>query len=164
MRLSLVVATARNHVIGFEGGIPWRLPDDQRFFRRLTTGHAVVMGRKTFESIGRALPNRMNLVLSRGVLPDREDVHVFSNLAEAEDWARQHEITELFVIGGEAVYRDALDRADRIYRTCVEAEPEGDVFFPEIDERAWQCIERVPHAIDDRHAHAFCIETWERRR
>ncbi|MBW2495941.1 MAG: dihydrofolate reductase [Deltaproteobacteria bacterium] len=163
MRVSLVVAAARNGAIGLRGEIPWRLPDDQRFFRRVTTGHAVVMGRKTFESIGRPLPNRENLVLTRRKAEPVPDVHFFPDLDSALAWAREQGFEECFVAGGEAVYREALECADRILLTRVEAEPEGDVFFPAPDETRWHCSAREPHPADERHAHAFAIETWERR-
>lgn len=164
MRVSLVVAAARNGVIGASGRIPWRLPDDQRFFKQLTTGHCIVMGRKTFESIGRALPGRANLVLSQRGPDSRPEahVHVLPSLASALAWARARGFAECFIIGGSAVYREALPIADRIYWTRVEAEPEGDVFFPALDESAWRCHERRSHAPDARHAHGFTIETWER--
>ena len=163
MRVSIVVAVARNGVIGHGDRIPWRLPDDQRFFRELTTGHALIMGRKTYESIGRPLPNRENLVLTRGSIAPRAGLQVFRDLESAIEWARAQGLEECFVAGGEAVYREALVLADRIHRTLVEASPEGDVHFPEIDETIWHCVERVPHDPDERHAHAFTIETWERR-
>lgn len=175
MRVSLVVAAARNGVIGHRGRIPWRLPDDQRFFKRLTTGHCIVMGRRTFESIGRPLPERENLVLSRqglrqhdhgvGDAGEGEDgITVLPDLAAALSRARERGFAECFVIGGERLYREALPIGDRIYCTRVEAEPEGDVFFPAIDESQWRCLDRDPHPADSRHAHAFTIETWERKR
>ena len=162
MRISIVVAAACNGVIGRGGQIPWRLPDDQRFFKHLTTGHCVVMGRKTYESIGRPLPRRENLILSRRPIDAAPGLRGFSDLESAIAWARARDFEECFVVGGEAVYREALKLADRVYRTVVEAEPEGDVFFPSLDETGWRCIRREPHAADERHAHAFTIETWER--
>jgi dihydrofolate reductase len=164
LRISLVAAAARNAVIGHRGEIPWRLPDDQKFFRSLTTGHCILMGRKTYDSIGRALPERVNLVLSRSDLSGIEGIHGFSELAKAIDWARDQGHEELFVIGGEALYRDAMDGADRIYLTRVESEPEGDAFFPEIDPARWHCERSEAHTADERHAIPFAIETWERRR
>lgn len=163
MRISLVVAAARNGVIGLRGEIPWRLPEDQRFFRRLTTGHVIVMGRKTFDSIGKPLPSRTNLVLSRSDLSNVDGIHAFDSLRAAEEWARDRDTGEFFVIGGEQLYRDAMENADRIYLTRVEAEPEGDAFFPAIDEANWKCVQRDRRAVDDRHAFEFSFETWERR-
>ena len=162
MRVSIVVAAARNGVIGDRGRIPWRLPDDQRFFKQLTTGHAVVMGRKTFESIGRPLPQRENLVLSRRPLEHGPGIRGFRDLESALDWAREQGFEECFVAGGEAVYREALEVADRLYLTRVDAEPEGDVEFPAIDESRWRCLRRETHPADEHHRYAFTIETWER--
>jgi dihydrofolate reductase len=163
VRVSLVVAAARNGVIGDRGRIPWRLPDDQRFFKRLTIGHCVVMGRRTFESIGRPLPDRANLVLSRTGIAGESGIEVLPDLDAALARARALGFEECFVIGGEAVYREALGRADRVLLTRVEAEPPGDVVFEPLDERRWRCIRREAHPADARHAHAFTIETWERR-
>lgn len=163
MRISIIVAVARNGVIGAEGAIPWRLPDDQRFFRQTTIGHAVVMGRKTFDSIGKALPGRRNLVLTRRAHAAADGVDFFPDLATALEAARENGIDECFIAGGEAVYREALEHADRLYVTRVDTAPGGDTFFPAIDELIWRRVDREPHAVDDRHAHAFAIETWERR-
>ncbi|HPG27850.1 MAG: dihydrofolate reductase [Spirochaetaceae bacterium] len=163
MRVSLVVAAARNGVIGHQGGIPWRLPDDQRFFRELTTGHCIVLGRRTFESIGRALPRRLNLVLTRRPHDPVPEVEFLPDLEAALALARERGFAECFIVGGEALYRDGLALASRVYRTLVEAEPEGDTFFPALDEKTWRLVRREPHPIDERHAHAFAIETWERR-
>ena len=163
MRISLVVAVARNRVIGYQGQIPWRLPDDQLLFRRLTTGHPVVMGRKTFESIGKPLPNRNNLVVSRRDLSQIPGIRGFAKLMQAETWVREQGFEELFVIGGEALYGEAMERAERIYLTRVEAEPEGDAFFPEMDETRWLCVKQEAHTADERHSHHFSFEIWERR-
>ena len=162
MRVCLIVAAARNGVIGRRGEIPWRLPDDQRFFKDLTTGHCVVMGRKTFESLGRRLPDRKNIVLSRGLHEAVPGVEYVSDLAAALERARSLDVTECFIAGGEAVYLEGMKSADRIYLTRVDAEPEGDTHFGEIDEAEWKCVEREAHAMDERHAHSFVFETWDR--
>lgn len=163
MRISMIVAAAKNGVIGHDGDIPWRLPEDQRFFRRMTLGHALIFGRKTFDSIGRALPGRTNLVLTRRAAPEVEDVHFFPGLDAALDWARAQGFDECFIGGGEALYREGLTIADRIYLTRVDATPEGDTRFPELDAEAWTCVERAAHAADERHDHDFVIETWDRK-
>ncbi|MCR9092781.1 MAG: dihydrofolate reductase [bacterium] len=163
MRISLIVAVARNGVIGNDGEIPWRLPEDQKFFRRATMGQALVYGRKTFDSIGKALPGRANFVLTRNEHAPVEGVDFVADLDEAIERARAAGYDECFVAGGEAIYRAALATADRVLRTVVDAEPEGDTFFPPLDPADWICTGRVPHDVDDRHAHAFVIETWERR-
>ena len=163
MRVSMIVAAARNGVIGADGGIPWRLPDDQKFFRRMTTGHTIVIGRKTFDEIGKALPGRRNLVLTRRAAPEVEDVEFLPDMKSALDAARAAGEDDCFIAGGEAIYREGLAIADRIYLTRVDAEPEGDTFFPDLDETVFECIEREPHPVDERHDHAFVIETWARR-
>jgi dihydrofolate reductase len=163
MRVSLVVAAASNGVIGLRGKIPWRLPDDQRFFKKLTVGHCVVMGRKTFDSLPRPLPDRKTLVLSRQAHEAGGDVEYWTDLAAALDRARGEGFAECFIAGGEAVYREGMSLANRIYLTRIDAAPEGDTHFPELDEADWKCIDREPHARDERHAHSFVIETWDRR-
>lgn len=162
MRISLVVAAATNGVIGLHGGIPWRLPDDQRFFRNLTKGHCIVIGRKTFDEIGKALPDRKNLVVSRAPRASTGGVEFFVDLPSALDWARSHGFRECFIAGGEGIYREGLEHADRVHLTRIDATPEGDTFFPELDLRVWHCVERTPHAADERHAHPFAFERWER--
>lgn len=163
MRVSLVVAAALNGAIGLAGEIPWRLPDDQKFFRRLTTGHAIVIGRKTFDSIGKALPGRRNFVLSRSEQSPVDGIDFFPDLEAALAFAREISLEECFIAGGEAIYREGLKVADRVYLTRVDAEPAGDTFFPELDGALFECIEREPHTTDERHDHSFTIETWQRR-
>lgn len=159
-RFSIVAAVARNGVIGRNGALPWRLPDDLARFRRLTMGHTVLMGRRTFESIGRPLDGRRNVVLSRdpafrptGVLVARSVEEALSSTADDG---------EVFVIGGSAVYRLFLARADRLLFTLVDAEPEGDVFFPPWESASFREVERLPHPTDERHDHSFSFVTLER--
>lgn len=159
----MIVAAAKNDVIGRDSGIPWRLRDDQQFFRRITMGHALVLGRKTFDEFAKPLPGRKHLVLTRGEHEAVEGVEFFGDLASALDWAREADVEECFIAGGETIYREGLEIADCVYLTRVDAEPEGDTFFPEMDESIWECVERDPHEKDDRNEHAFVIETWTRR-
>jgi dihydrofolate reductase len=163
MMISMIAALSTNGAIGRDNALPWHLPEDLRYFKKITMGKPLLMGRKTFESIGRPLPNRENLVLTRRKAEPVPEVHFFPDLDSALAWAREQGFAECFVAGGEAVYREALESADRILLTRVEAEPEGDVFFPALDETRWRCTAREPHPADERHAHAFTIETWERR-
>ena len=150
----------RNRVIGDDGGLPWDLPDEMAHFRRTTLGHAVIMGRRTFQSRGNPLPERRNIVLSRRgfsapgatVVPD-----LAAALAEAGEG-------DCFVIGGVAPIVDALPRADRLIVTTIDAVVEGDVVLPELDLRDWRVCARVHHAPDDRHAYGFDINTMIRRR
>jgi dihydrofolate reductase len=157
--ISLVVAHSSNRVIGRGGELPWRLPSDLRHFRELTTGHAVVMGRTTFESIPaafRPLPERRNIVLSRRPGYAVEGAEVFGSL----DSALAACGGDCFVIGGDATYRQALPLASRVYATHVEADVEGDAFFPELPEAEWRCVEQSdPLAEND---HEFTFRTYER--
>ena len=173
MRISLIAAVSEDGVIGRDGGLPWHLPDDFRFFKRTTTGHCLVMGRKTFDSIGRALPNRTSIVITRDPGWRHEGVRTASSLEAALALARELGDDEVFIGGGAEIYRLALPLADRLYLTRVhtQIEPPGpaadgpgpaSVRFPAFDERRWKLVDQVPHAADERHPHAFTIQTWER--
>ena len=161
MRISLVVAASRNDVIGREGELPWRLPDDLRHFKRLTTGKAVIMGRRTFESIGRPLPERRNIVMTRDEELAAEGCEMASSLTEAMDLVKGAD--EVMIIGGGQVYRDFLPLADRIYLTRVQAEVDGDTKFPEIDENLWRLVSSEHHEADDKHGYAFDFLVFDRR-
>ena len=161
MTLSLVVAASSNNVIGSEGRLPWHLPDDLGHFKRLTTGKPVIMGRRTFESIGRPLPGRRNIVMTRRADYIAQACEVVSSVHEALELV--HGADEVMIIGGGQVYRDFLPYADRIYLTRVRADVEGDTYFPEIDETGWQLVTSEHHAADNRHAYAFDLLAFERR-
>lgn len=158
--VSLVAAMAENRVIGRGGKLPWRLPDDQKFFRQLTLDHTVIMGRKTFEEIGRPLANRRNVVISRNPAYRPRGVTVVPSLDEALALAATER--EVFVVGGGEIYRLALPRADRLYLTVVHAEVEGDTWFPPFDQNGWVLESESFHPADERHAHAFTIRTYRR--
>jgi dihydrofolate reductase len=144
--VTLVAAVARNGVIGADGGIPWHLPDDQRRFKELTVGHVLVMGRLTYESIGRPLPGRTTVVVTRtaGWSADDDGVLVAPGVAEALALAATVD-DEVFVVGGSRVYEEALPLADRLELTWVDAEPEGDARFPAVDWDAWREVAREEH-------------------
>jgi dihydrofolate reductase len=160
--LSLICAVARNGVIGREGRLPWHLPDDLAHFKRTTLGRPVIMGRRTWESLGRALPGRRNLVVTRTPGYAAPGAEVFASLDAA--LAACGEASDPVVIGGAELYAAALPRAQRIYLTRVHADVEGDVFFPPFAADDFAEVARVEHAADARHAHAFSIVTLERRR
>ena len=159
--LSLICALATNRVIGREGGLPWRLPDDLAHFKRTTMGKPVIMGRKTHESLVRPLPGRRNIVVTRNPDLRPEGFEVCRNLDEA--LARCIEAAERVVIGGASLYAEALPRTQRMYLTYVHAEIDGDVQFPAYDPADWREVSREDHEADQRHAHAFSIVTLERR-
>ena len=133
--ISIIVAVARNGVIGDRNALLWHISEDMRHFRRVTSGHPVIMGRKTYESIGRPLPNRTNVVVTRGTA-DFEGCRRAGSLAEAVAMFPAGE--EIFIIGGAQIYREALTVADRVYLTVVERDDEGDTAFPEWEGDAWQ--------------------------
>ncbi|MCC7462169.1 MAG: dihydrofolate reductase [Gammaproteobacteria bacterium] len=159
-RITLVAAVADNGVIGARGALPWHLPDDLRHFKALTFGHPVLMGRRTFAAIGRPLPGRRNLVLTRGAGALPAGVEAVGSLAAA--LARCAGEREVFVIGGGEVYRQALPLAARLELTRVHACPEGDAWFVLPDAAAWREVRRCEHCADDRHAHAMTFQTLDR--
>ena len=150
MRLSLIVAMAKNRTIGLDGAMPWHVPEDLKFFKRVTMGHPVIMGRKTYQSIGAALPGRTNIVVTRNKDFEAADADVVYDLLEAltkakateELWRPDGGREEIFVIGGADIYGQALPEAQRIYMTEVHQELPGDAFFPELAEGEWKEIDR----------------------
>lgn len=149
MRVSLIAAVADNGVIGDRGGLPWHLSSDLRRFRELTTGHHLLVGRKTFESIGKPLPGRRMVVITRGRPQLPEGVLPAASLEAALRLARVAGDDEAFVAGGAEIYRLALPRADRIYLTSVHASPAGDTLFPPFDPAAWTLTERREGTTDE---------------
>lgn len=164
MRVSLIAAVADNDVIGRAGDLPWRLPADLKRFRRLTMGHHLIVGRKTWQSIGKPLPGRRILVLTRAEAVDPPGADPCRSLEEALARARAAGDVETFVAGGAQVYRLALPLADRLYLTRVHARPEGDVRFPPFDAGRWRLIERSEQPADARHAYRLSFETYDRWR
>jgi len=164
MRISLIVAASENNVIGRDNSLPWDLPDDLQFFREKTEGHPIILGRKNYESIGRPLPNRTNIIVSRQEGLEIEGCTVFTSIEEAIDWAKQIDDEEIFVIGGGQIYQITLPLADRIYLTRVHEEIEGDVLFPELSEDEWEEVECTEHPKDDRHEYAFSFITYDRKK
>ena len=164
MILSLVAAVSDNNVIGKDGTLPWRLPDDLKHFHDLTVGHPVIMGRKTYESIPeehRPLPDRTNIILTRQDIdvPGCVVVHSFEEALRMSDGRME----EIFVIGGAEVYRQALPLAQRIYLTRVHANVDGDAFFPDVSWDEWREVSREEHAADARHVYPFTFLTYERQ-
>jgi dihydrofolate reductase len=167
MTLSMIVAISENGVIGNEDALPWRLSEDLKRFKRLTMGHHILMGRKTFESIGRALPGRTSVIITRQ--PDYDFAGVTDNalvaagsLEDAIQLSSQDD--EAFVIGGAEIYRQAFQHVDRLYLTRVHAEVAGDTRFPEFDLTAWQLREETRHAADEKNHHEHSFQIYERIR
>jgi len=161
MTISLVVAAANNNVIGKDNQLLWRLPNDMRFFKNVTWGMPVVMGRKTFESLKEPLKGRKNIVLSRQRLVG-ENVVVVNSLEDAIFLVKQMDVKEMMVIGGGEIYKLAFEKAKRIYLTRVDAEPEGDTWFPAIDPKVWKLVSQQDHEADAQHAYGYSFQVWER--
>lgn len=159
-RISLIVARARNGAIGRQNTLPWRLPEDLQHFKATTLGHTVLMGRKTFDSIGRPLPGRRNLILSNDASWHHEGCERVGSVAAAIEACAPG--TELFVAGGAQVYRLALPLADRLIVTEIDLDvPDADAWFEAPDERQWQCIDS--HPAQSRTGLSYRIQTWARR-
>ena len=166
IRLAVIVAAAENGVIGRNNGLPWHLPQDLRYFKRVTMGKPIVMGRKTFESIGRPLPGRANIVITRNPDFTAEGVRVVASLDEAlrlaGDIALIDGAQELVVIGGAEIYKASIPRADRLYITEVHATVQGDAFLPDIDWVHWREVGREHHAASDANPYDYSFVVYER--
>ncbi|MGJ9384093.1 dihydrofolate reductase [Salipaludibacillus sp. CF4.18] len=159
--ISMIAAMSENNVIGKDGQMPWHLPGDLQFFKQTTNGHSIVMGRKTFESIGRPLPKRRNIVLTRNNDFSAEGVEVINNFSEMDKLVKDEE--EFFVIGGATIYEQLLPLADRLYITEIHESFEGDTFFPAIDDGQWEVVASKKGKVDERNSHAHTFLTYERK-
>jgi dihydrofolate reductase len=159
--LAIVVAADLNNGIGHKNQLLCHLPDDLKYFKKLTSGSVVLMGRKTFESIGRPLPNRRNIVLSKSNF-NAAGIEVFSSLEAALEILRQDAVTKVFIIGGAQLYTQYLNLVDVVYLTRIHAEFEADAFFPQLDNDTWVCRETTLHEADDKHAYSFSFETYQK--
>jgi len=159
MAITMIAAMARNRVIGSDNDLPWKLPDDMKFFMRTTTGHTVLMGRKTLESFDGPLKNRTNVVLTRDKSYAAAGCIVMHSVEEAlERFGGE----DLYVIGGAEIYKQLLPYADTILLTEIDAEVEGDARFPAFENDGWRLAASVPHPKDDRHAYSFSFNTYVR--
>ncbi len=160
MKLSLIAAMADNRVIGIENRLPWNLPADMKWFRQHTLGKPVIMGRKTFESIGKALPQRTNIIVSRDKTFSAPDCLVVGDLATALEAVKDAE--ETMVIGGASFYQQTLPLADRLYLTLIHADIEGDAWFPQIDFSKWREVQRQDHYADDKNDYDYSFLILEK--
>lgn len=165
MKLALIAAYAQNRVVGIDNKLPWHLPEDLKYFKRITTGKAIIMGRKTYESIGRPLPNRTNIVITRNPDFSAPGVEVVASLDAAVELAEGvneiNGIEETMVIGGAQIYAEALPKADRLYITHVHAEVHGDAYFPEVDLTQWQAIAKEDYAADDHNPFNYSFVVYD---
>jgi len=161
MILSIIAAIGKNNELGKDNALLWNLPADMKHFRETTTGHPMIMGRKTFESIGRPLPNRENIVITSDTTYTREGIIVVHSLEDAiERYKRSDQ--EVFVIGGGRVYEDALHYADKLYMTHVDAALPADTFFPDIQKNMWKEISREAHTPDEKNPFPYAFVTYEK--
>jgi dihydrofolate reductase len=172
MILSIIAAVAKNNVIGGGNTLLWNLPSDMKHFRETTSGHTVIMGRKTYESIGRPLPNRKNIVITRDATYAKDGIDVVNSLEEAirlvtlehgKEFEENQDEVEAFVIGGGEIYKQAMEKANKLYITEVHQEFEGDTVFPTIDKEVWQEINRSDLETDEKNSIAYSFVEYKRK-
>lgn len=163
MIISLIAALDRNRGIGIENRLPWRLPADLKRFRELTMGHHIIVGRKTFESIGKPLPGRVTIIVTRDERFRREGCFTATSIPRALELAQSRGETEAFICGGAEIYQETLARAGRLYLTLVDATVEADTFFPAFDESEWIERERILHSADEKNPFSFQFLLLERK-
>ena len=163
MIISAIVAVSKNRVIGRDNQIPWYLPADLAYFKRTTLGHFVIMGRLSFLSIGRPLPKRTNVVITRDPFFIATGCLVAHSVEEALELAREAGETEVFILGGGQIYRDSMEYWDRLYLTEVDVEVAGTVFFPELPEEEWKLVREEPHPADEKTPFAYNFKVLERK-
>jgi dihydrofolate reductase len=163
MKVSLVVAASDNHMIGKDNQLLWHLPKDMKFFKDTTWAMPVIMGRKTFESLGkRVLPGRLNIILTKQTGLQYDHTEVVGSLEEAIAFAAKEQYAEVFVIGGGQIYQEAMPMANTIYMTRVHTQIEGDTSFPAMDAE-WELMYSYPNQADEKHAYAFDFECWKKK-
>lgn len=165
MIVSMIAAVARNLTIGKDNDLPWKLPDDMKFFMNTTKGHYVIMGRKNYDSLHekfKPLPNRTNIVVTRQKDFKAPGCIVTHNVNDAIELAQKGNEREVFIIGGAEIYKLALPDADRLYLTEIKADVDGDTFFPTFSKAEWKETSRTPHAADEKHIFAFDIVIYDR--
>lgn len=166
MKISAIVAIDEAYGMGKNNQLPWHLPDDLKFFMRTTMGKPVIMGRKTYDSMGKPLKGRLNIVLSRKAQPDLpQDVLVFDSIENAIERAEAESKDEIFIIGGAEIFKLSLEQVDTLYITKVHTViADADIFFPHIDHSHWKLSWEEAHGADEKHAYAFTFQKWERLR
>ena len=163
MDISIIVAQSENRVIGQSGDLPWRLSDDLKHFKKITSGHTIIMGRKTYASIGKPLPNRRNVVITRQTDLEINGCLVVNSLEDAIQMTRDKGETEAFIIGGGEIYKQSLSIANKLYLTLVKTVIDGDTFFPEIDYNFWNETSLESFQANDKNEYAFDMVILERK-
>ncbi|MEI3791621.1 MULTISPECIES: dihydrofolate reductase [unclassified Chryseobacterium] len=158
---TIVVAMGEKNEIGFENKLLWHLPKDLKHFKDITSGHPVIMGRKTYESIGKPLPNRTNIVISRKKNWFQEGILIVGSIKEAVKFAKKID-EEVFIIGGGNIYEQTIEIVDKLEVTLVKADLDADTFFPKINPKVWKKTEETCHEKDEKNEYDFCFQTFER--
>lgn len=161
MTISLIVAASSNNVIGVNNQLPWHLPNDLKFFKNLTWAMPVVMGRRTFESMGKALKGRLNIVITSNKNAEFENAVTVNSIKDALFVAENGDYKEVFIIGGGQIFNEVLDKADKVYLTRVHTELEGDVFFPQLG-KEWKLAWSEAHQADEKHRYDYTFQRWEK--
>lgn len=160
--LSHIVAASENNIIGIKNGLPWKLPDDFKYFKNKTWSMPVIMGRNTFESLKKDLPGRINIVLTTKTDWHPKNVFIANDISEAIEKAKESEASEIFIIGGGEIFKETFDIIDRIYLTRVHTTVEGDTYYPEMDKSTWKRIKEDAFPADSKNNYPFTFEIWER--
>jgi dihydrofolate reductase len=162
MIISCIVAKTKNNVIGKNNTMPWHISDDLKYFKKTTSGHTIILGKNNFESIGRALPNRTNIILTRNQSFKCSGCIIMDSIEKALKYAYETGEDEVFIIGGGQIYDQTTVYWDKLYITEIDAELEGDVFFPSIDKSEWKLISEECHQKSEKNEYDFCFKVYER--
>lgn len=160
--ISLIVAMDRNNVIGVNNQLPWHLPNDLKYFKRITTGHPIVMGRKTRDSIGRNLPNRENVILTRNPAYQCEGCTILHSVQEFYEWSKEKQAEEIFIIGGSELFAETIKKTDRLYITQIDHEFAGDTFFPALNWQEWKLVSETKGQVDEKNIYPHTFLVYER--
>lgn len=161
--ISLLLAMDRNHVIGVNNQLPWHLPKDLRFFKEKTTGNTIIMGRKTFESMGGALPNRKNIVLTKRTDVQYENAEIIHDIDKIKKWSLDNPEEEYFIIGGAKLFQQVMDFADRMYITWIDDSFTGDTFFPEFNKEDWIISSKIKGEKDEKNPYDYYFIQYDRK-
>ena len=164
MKISAIVAIAKNNVIGKDNDIPWYLPADLKYFKKTTLNHHIIMGRNCYDSIGKPLPKRSNVILSRNPFFIVSNCYVASSMKEALQVAADNGEDEAFIIGGAQIYNQSMDYWDKLYLTEVDLEVEGDTFFPKLNMDKWELISEEAHQADAKNEHNYTFKVYHRKK
>lgn len=160
--ISHIVAASENNIIGIKNGLPWRLPNDFKYFKNKTWGMPVIMGRNTFESLKKDLPGRINIVVSKKTDWHPKNVFLVHNISDAIEKAKECDTNEIFIIGGGEVFNQTMNDVDRIYLTRVHTTVEGDTSYPDLDKSKWKLVKEEPHSADEKNNYSYTFEVWEK--